>query len=138
MASGRFRKEKLTEQPTKSTEITEAKDKIEGRSNTNQAPDNPYRLYEVHIEYYFAQDATNTTGLPVPYIVTVAAYSNKVLSITRNWKEGDPAFERQHGRRSAQVHAGLRPLRHRLDQHPWRLTESSTSILRQLGRRRYA
>ncbi|MDQ5880858.1 MAG: hypothetical protein QG616_688 [Pseudomonadota bacterium] len=132
MANGRFRTEKLTEQPTKSTEITEAKDKIEGRSNTNQAPDNPYRLYEVHIEYYFEADATNTTGLPVPYIVTVAAYSNKVLSITRNWKEGDPAFERQMDVVQHKYMPGFGPYGIGLINILGGLTESSTSILRQL------
>lgn len=132
MASGKFRTVKLTEQPTKQTQITDAKDKIEGKSNTNQAKDNPYRLYELHDERFFPQDPTNTTGLPVPYTITVAAYSNAVLSITRNWKERDTAYERQQDIVQHKYMPGFGPYGIGLINILGGLAESSTSILRQL------
>lgn len=132
MASGKFRTVKLTEQPTKQTQITDAKDKIEGKSNTNQAKDNPYRLYELHDERFFPQDPTNTTGLPVPYTITVAAYSNAVVSITRNWKEGDAAYERQQDIVQHKYMPGFGPYGIGLINILGGLAESSTSILRQL------
>jgi len=37
------------------------------------------------------------TGMPLPYIVAVDLYSRKILSIRRNWEEGDQNFTRvQH------------------------------------------
>ena len=132
MASGFFRTVDLSSTPTLTTDIQQSKDKIEGRSNTNQARDNLYRLYEVHIDYAFPQDTTNTTGLPVPYIVTVDKYSNEVLSIRRNWREGDEAFERQQDVVQHKYMPGFGPYGIGLINILGGLTESATSILRQL------
>jgi hypothetical protein len=132
MASGFFRTVDLSSTPTLTTDIQQSKDKIEGRSNTNQARDNLYRLYEVHIDYAFPQDTTNITGLPVPYIVTVDKYSNEVLSIRRNWREGDEAFERQQDVVQHKYMPGFGPYGIGLINILGGLTESATSILRQL------
>ena len=132
MASGFFRTVDLSSTPTLTTDIQQSKDKIEGRSNTNQARDNLYRLYEVHIDYAFPQDTTNVTGLPVPYIVTVDKYSNEVLSIRRNWREGDEAFERQQDVVQHKYMPGFGPYGIGLINILGGLTESATSILRQL------
>lgn len=132
MASGFFRKVDLSSTPSMRSDIQESKDKIEGRSNTNQAKDNPYRLYEVHIDYAFAQDPLNTTNLPVPYIVTVDKYTSQVLRIVRNWREGDEAFERQQDVVQHKYMPGFGPYGIGLINILGGLTESATSILRQL------
>ncbi len=132
MASGFFRTVDLSSTPTLTTDIQQSKDKIEGRSNTNQARDNLYRLYELHIDYFFAQDTTNTTGLPVPYIVTVDKYTNETLRIARNWKDKDAAFERQQDVVQHKYMPGFGPYGIGLINILGGLTESATSILRQL------
>lgn len=132
MASGFFRKVDLSSTPNMRSEIQESKDKIEGKSNTNQAKDNLYRLYEVHIDYAFAQDPANTTNLPVPYIVTVDKYTSQVLRIVRNWRKGDAAFERQQDVVQHKYMPGFGPYGIGLINILGGLTESATSILRQL------
>lgn len=132
MASGFFRTVNLSSTPNVVTDIQQSKDKIEGKSNTNQARDNLYRLYELHIDYFFAQDTTNTTGLPVPYIVTVDKYTNETLRIARNWKDKDAAFERQQDVVQHKYMPGFGPYGIGLINILGGLTESATSILRQL------
>jgi uncharacterized membrane protein len=132
MASGFFRTVDLSSTPNVVTDIQQSKDKIEGKSNTNQARDNLYRLYELHIDYFFAQDTTNTTGLPVPYIVTVDKYTNETLRIARNWKDKDAAFERQQDVVQHKYMPGFGPYGIGLINILGGLTESATSILRQL------
>ena len=132
MASGFFRKVDLSATPNTTGEIQQSKDKIEGKSNTNQARDNLYRLYELHIDYYFPQDTMNTTGLPVPYLVTVDKYTNETLRIARNWKDKDVAFERQQDVVQHKYMPGFGPYGIGLINILGGLTESATSILRQL------
>jgi len=132
MASGFYRTVELGTPTLKNDEITEAKDKIDGRSNSNTADDNLFRLYESHIDYYLPEDNTTTDALPHPYIVTVDSTSNKVLSIRRNWKEGDTAFERQVSLVQHKYMPGFGPYGIGLINILGGLTESATSILRQL------
>lgn len=133
MASGFFRTANLTSSPpARQTDIQQSKDKIEGKSNTNQARDNLYRLFEVHIDYAFKEDTLNAAKLPIPYIVTVDSYSNQVLGIRRNWREGDPAMERQQDVVQHKYMPGFGPYGIGLINILGGLTESATSILRQL------
>jgi hypothetical protein len=61
--------------------------------------DENYMIYEVHIDLDLAgfehtDDNGEKTGLPLPYIVSVDKESTTVLSVRRNWKEGDRMFKR--------------------------------------------
>lgn len=61
--------------------------------------DENYMIYEVHIDLDLAgfehtNDLGEKTGLPLPYIVSVDKDSRKVLSIRRNWIEGDRMYKR--------------------------------------------
>ena len=132
MASGFYRMIELGTPTLKTDEITEAKDKIEGRNNANTVKDNPFRLYESHIDYYFPEDMMANGALPCPYIITVDSTSSKVMSIRRNWKEGDPAFERQVSLVQHKYMPGFGPYGTGLINILGGLTESATSILRQL------
>ena len=53
-----------------------------------------YRIYEVYADLNL-EGFENEDGIPLPYIVTIDEGSRKVLSIYRNYEEGDPTFQRQ-------------------------------------------
>ncbi|HVX00756.1 MAG TPA: hypothetical protein VHA52_10035 [Candidatus Babeliaceae bacterium] len=58
-----------------------------------------YRLYEVHTNLVLSNIRNQKDDLkgplPLPYIVTLCPSSHKILSIRRNWEEGDPTFRRE-------------------------------------------
>ena len=53
-----------------------------------------YKIYEVYADLNL-EGYENEDGIPLPYIVTIEEGSRKVLSIYRNYEEGDPTFQRQ-------------------------------------------
>jgi len=116
----------------KTDDITEEKDRIEGRSNTSTGDDYLHRLYESNIDWYLEEDQENTTKLPVPYVITVDTVSQKVLAIRRNWKQGDKAFDRQVNLVQHKYMPGFGPYGIGLINILGGLTESATSLLRQL------
>ena len=112
--------------------ITEEKNRIEGKSNTNDARDNPHKLYECHILYYLPEDAYNQSGEPLPYVITVDTDSHEVLAIRREWREDDPTCERVRTVVQHKYMPGFGPYGIGLINILGGLTESATSILRQL------
>lgn len=71
----------------------------EGRTDSGAAQDNDrHTLYECYCELNLQgfEDANDgkSTGIALPYVVTVDKDSQQVLSIYRNWREGDPAKKR--------------------------------------------
>ena len=133
MKKGKFRTIELNDPVRLPSDIQSEKDKIEGKSDQNQPRDNLFRLYEMHIDYYFEEDAQqNPEGLPRPYVITVERDSRKVLSIRRNWRKGDAAYERQQNVVQHKYMPGFGPYGIGLINILGGLTESATSILRQL------
>jgi hypothetical protein len=53
-----------------------------------------YKIYEVYADLNL-EGFENEDGIPLPYIVTIEEGSRKVLSIYRNYEEGDPTFKRE-------------------------------------------
>lgn len=132
-AQGFYRDDvKVGEGVTVTTPIKEAKDKIEGRQNSNTYKDALHRLYESHIDWFLEEDPLVTDRQPHPYIITVDSVSHQVLSIRRNWREGDPAMERQVSLVQHKYMPGFGPYGIGLINILGGLTESATSILRQL------
>jgi hypothetical protein len=80
-------------------DIKQAKDKETGFSDLN---DDRYTLYECHVDldlegYKDVDENGEETGIGLPYVVTLIKGSNEVLSIRRNWEEGDELkLKRQH------------------------------------------
>ena len=132
MSSGFFRTVTLGQATYQQSEVERQKDKIEGKSNTNQATDYLHKLYETHIDWFFPEDTLNTTGLPIPYVLTIDKDSTNVLAIRRNWREGDAAMERQQDVVQHKYMPGFGPYGIGLINILGGLTESATSILRQL------
>lgn len=132
MAEGFYRKVPIGRGVNTQTEITQKKDKIEGKTNSNTADDALHRLYECHLDYWFEEDTEASDSQPHPYVVTVDSVSRAVLSIRRNWRQGDPAMDRQIDVVQHKYMPGFGPYGIGLINILGGLTESATSILRQL------
>jgi len=89
----------LPDAPKDRTDIQKAKDKETGFNDLN---DERYTLYECHVDldlegYEDENEDGETTGIMLPYVVTLIKGTNDVLSIRRNWKEDDDLkLKRQH------------------------------------------
>jgi hypothetical protein len=113
--------------------ITQEKDRIEGKSDASTArDDSPHKLYECHILYYIEEDPYNQNGEPLPYVITVDTGSHEVLAIRREWREDDPTCERVRSVVQHKYMPGFGPYGIGLINILGGLTESATSILRQL------
>ena len=131
--AGFYRDVEVGEGTVRHTEITEEKDKIEGKQNGNTPDDRLHRLYECHTDWSFdGKDPTVADDGQHPYIITVDSISRKVLGIRRNWREGDKAMERQRTLVQHKYMPGFGPYGIGLINILGGLTESATSILRQL------
>jgi|TARA_E500000318_G_scaffold18644_1_gene19460 hypothetical protein len=94
-------------------------------------------LYEVHcnldIEGFEDMSADGVaTGVKLPYIVTIDANSNEVLSIRRNFKEGDPLRKKVEYFVHFKFLPGLGFYGFGLTHMIGGLSKASTSIMRQL------
>lgn len=84
--------------------IQQAVDTATGFARTKAEIDKWYTVYETHLNLDIegaehtqpdAYGARETTGLPLPYRVTVEEEGQKVLSIYKNWDERDQSFQRK-------------------------------------------
>ena len=76
------------------SEVTEEIDKLSGLEDINYE-DDVFELYEIHTfldleGFEDVDEQGDQTGIKIPYIVTIDAYSGNVLSIRRNYNEADP------------------------------------------------
>lgn len=69
--------------------LTEAEDRIFGLTSGSMRDGDTHRLYEVRMDLFLDADP-HPQGLARPYIVTIHAASQEILSLRRNWQEGDP------------------------------------------------
>ena len=118
------------------SEIEEAIDEIQGISQSYKENRNR-TVFEVHtvldIEGYEDRDsAGNTTGLKLPYIVTIEEASQKVLSIRRNYLENDLLKNKINYFVQYKFMPGLGFYGLGLSHMIGGLSKASTSILRQL------
>lgn len=113
--------------------IREEKDRIEGKADASTKRDeSPHKIYECHILYYIEEDPYNQSGEPLPYVITVDVNSHEVLAIRREWREDDPTCERVRSVIQHKYMPGFGPYGIGLINILGGLTESATSILRQL------
>ena len=97
--AGFYRDIDLPDPPKDRTDIQKAKDKETGFNDMN---DDRYTLLECHVDldlegYEDEDEDGETTGIMLPYVVTLIKGTNDVLSIRRNWKEDDDLkLKRQH------------------------------------------
>ena len=118
------------------SDVQDAIDEIQGISPSYKENRNR-TVYEVHtvldIEGYEDRDAQgNTTGLKLPYIVTIEESSEKILSIRRNYLENDLLKNKINYFVQYKFMPGLGFYGLGLSHMIGGLSKASTSILRQL------
>ena len=134
MNAGFYRDVELGE-PTKYTsDIQERKDKETGFSATF---DDRFELYESHVDldipgYEDKDKDGETTGIALPYVVTMLRGTNQVLAIRRNWKEEDPLKLKRHHFVHYQYIPGYGAYGFGLFHLIGGYAKSATSIMRQL------
>ena len=93
--SGFYRDLELKSASPDYSTLEDAKDTLVGRSRSMDT-DTRRVLYEVHVDLDL-EGFEDETGIALPYVVTVDNSDREILSIRRNWKEGDPKqVKRQH------------------------------------------
>ena len=136
VAKGFYRDIEMADPINFQSDIEREKDRLNGTNPVNYN-DGRLTLLEHHCEYdlYGYEDTDeegNSTGIGLPYIVTVCLSSNKVLSIRRNWEEGDEKkIKRNHFVQYEYV-PGTGFYGFGLTHLVGGIAESSTSILQQL------
>lgn len=99
MAAGFYSDVELGEPSAELDDIEKQKAEEMGLSATQ---DNRYRLLEMHVDldlegFEDKDKKGEMTGIALPYVVTIEKGTRKVLSIRRNWYEGDKLhIKRQH------------------------------------------
>ena len=111
--------------------------KIADKMGFRATSDDRYKVLEMHVDidlpgYEHTDEDGDETGIHLPYVITIEKSTQTVLSIRRNWEEGDDTYKkRQHF-----VHYGYVPgfgfycfgLIHLVGA----FAKSSTSLIRQL------
>jgi hypothetical protein len=118
--------------------LQEKKDHIDGESPGSYAADDMAELYEIHVDLDLEgfEDINPRNGEPsgikLPYIVTIDRSSQRVLSIYRNYNEGDPIKKRNEYFVHYKFLPGLGFYGFGLIHMIGGLTRTATSALRQL------
>ena len=89
--SGFYRDIDLPEPTPEQSEIQKSKDELTGEDQL--VNDNRHTLIEFHVDYdlpgFEDEEDGETTGIALPYVITLDKQSGEVLSIYRNWRQDD-------------------------------------------------
>jgi hypothetical protein len=135
--SGFYRDVEVGEAPEDDPSAVQDKiDELAGKKKV-YTKDNMYTLLEIHTDldlpgHEDANAAGEETGISLPYIVTIEENSNKILSIRRNWAEGDQLKTKKQYFVHYKFLPGLGFYGFGLIHMLGGLTKTATSILRQL------
>jgi hypothetical protein len=117
-------------------EYTEA-EKAEQKNSGYEAQlehDDRHTLLEMHVDYDLSEYLEDELGdFALPYVITINKDSQKVLSIYRNWKEGDITYKKQHFFIPYEYIPGLGFYGIGLIHLLGSIAKSATAILRQLS-----
>ena len=94
MDSGFYRDVDIKPSTNSQTSIQKKYDELEGKSPNQQAYN--YQILEMHVDLNLEkfEKETDEKKVKIPYIVTIDEGSGKILSIYRNYKEGDRLYKR--------------------------------------------
>jgi len=132
MVNGFYSDIDLPDPAAEPTDIDEKYDELTGETEMGYDEDDRYTILEFHVDYDLPEPFSDPDGISRPFIITIDKSSRTVLSIRRNWYEGDE----KKRKRTHFVHYKYLPglgfygigLIHLIGG----LAKSATSILRQL------
>ena len=75
------------------SDVKDKVDELQGTDSTSGNDDDEHVILEMHLDADIP-GFEDQTGIKLPYIVTMDKYSSKILSIRRNWNQGDPDFKK--------------------------------------------
>ena len=128
---GFYRDIELPDGTVQTSEVTDKVNELEGLQREYGSKDNEHTLLEMHINTD-VPGFEDETGVKLPYIVTIDQYSTEILSIRRNWKEGDPNFAKVNYFVHYKFLPGLGFYGFGLIHMLGGLSRTATSVLRQL------
>ena len=111
-------------------QVKEKIDRIDGVTPNYAENNDMYTLLEMHVDLTLLEIEDH--GFACPYIVTICKDTNKILSIRRNWEEGDELYNKVDYFVQYKFLPGLGFYGFGLIHMIGGLTKSVTSILRQL------
>ena len=85
-----------------SYELDDVEEQKSKESGMSAIQDDRYRILEMHVDidlpgFEHENKKGEKTGIALPYVITVEKSSGEILSIRRNWYDGDPLhIKRQH------------------------------------------
>ena len=128
--SGFYRDIDLPEPSPDYSKLEKKYDKIKGET-PSFSDDTRHTILEMCVDLDLP-GFEHPDGIELPYVVTIEKSSREILSIRRNWKEGDPKFEKRQHFVHYQYLPGLGFYGTGLIHLIGGIAKSATSILRQL------
>jgi hypothetical protein len=113
------------------SEVQEKVNTLEGVEKSYGSGDEEHVVLEMHINAD-VPGFEDTSGVKLPYIVSIDQYSREILSIRRNWKQGDPNFAKNEYFVHYKFLPGLGFYGFGLIHMLGGLSRTATSVLRQL------
>ena len=78
-----------------SDDVADKVDELDGAEKNYGSSDEEHTILEMHVNAD-VPGFEDTSGVKLPYIISIDQYSQEILSIKRNYKEGDPNFMKNH------------------------------------------
>jgi len=78
-----------------SDDVADKVDELDGAEKNYGSSDEEHTILEMHINAD-VPGFEDTSGVKLPYIISIDQYSQEILSIKRNYKENDPNFMKNH------------------------------------------
>jgi len=128
---GFYRDVELPTGQTESSDTVDKVDELQGVEKNYASDDDEHVVLEMHVDAD-VPGFEDTSGVKLPYIVSIDQFSRKILSIRRNWKQGDPNFEKNQYFVHYKFLPGLGFYGFGLIHMLGGLSRTATSVLRQL------
>jgi len=128
---GFYRDVELPTGQTESSDTVDKVDELHGVEKNYASDDDEHVILEIHVNAD-VPGFEDTSGVKLPYIISIDQFSRTVLSIRRNWKEKDPNFEKNHYFVHYKFLPGLGFYGFGLIHMLGGLSRTATSVLRQL------
>jgi len=114
-----------------SDDVVDKVDELQGVEKSYGSSDDEHVILEMHINAD-VPGFEDTSGVKLPYIVSIDQYSQEILSIRRNWKQNDPNFAKNDYFVHYKFLPGLGFYGFGLIHMLGGLSRTATSVLRQL------